>query len=532
MSDPLPEKSPGLSLDEPRAATLSETRRARTVWLANKRQELHTPVSALLELGDMLLHDAAARGNTALVQDLEKINASTRRLQKMVQEALDPARAGDLPEDLGRHVRHELRTPLTHIIGLCELWLEDADDPTLEGLIEDLKSMHGLGKQLNVSVDDLVHYQDLAQAPEVPLPADFVAPKVAGPRTEPQETGAILVVDDNAINCDLLRRRLTRDGHTVTVAPDGVQALDILKAQSFDLILLDILMPGLNGIEVLTRLKSDDRLRHIPVIMISALQELEDVVHCIEIGAEDYLAKPFNPTLLRARINACLEKKRLRDREVQYLQQIKKEQQRADELLHVILPGEIVRELKDTNTVQPRRYENVAVMFCDIVGFTPFCDRNQPEKVVPYLQKLIEAWEEIADRHHVEKIKTIGDAFMAAAGLLLKTRDNPVRQCVECGLEMIDACQRLPTGWDLRVGIHVGPVVGGVIGLRQYLFDLWGDTVNTAARMESHGIIGSIVLSGPAWDQIAHLARAESLGPVPVKGKGDMTMVRFVDWSN
>jgi class 3 adenylate cyclase len=261
--------------------------------------------------------------------------------------------------------------------------------------------------------------------------------------------------------------------------------------------------------------------------MISGLDQVDGVVRCIEMGAEDYLAKPFNTVLLQARVHACLEKKRLRDREAQYLEQIQKERQRADDLLRVILPNEIIKELKETNQVRPRRFEQVSVLFCDIVGFTPFCDANAPEEVVRYLQQLIEAWEEIALKYEVEKIKTIGDAFMAAAGLLQQTSDHPVIHCVRCGLEMIDACQRLPPRWNLRVGIHAGPVVAGVIGRRQYLFDLWGDTVNIAARMESLGVPGAVVLSGSAWQQIAHRCRGDSRGKIKVDGKGEIELVRF-----
>jgi class 3 adenylate cyclase len=146
--------------------------------------------------------------------------------------------------------------------------------------------------------------------------------------------------------------------------------------------------------------------------------------------------------------------------------------------------------------------------------------------VVPYLQKLVEAWENSALKHGVEKIKTIGDAFMAASGLLSPV-DSPVMACVRCGLEMIVATRALPVGWDLRVGVHVGQVMAGVIGTRQYLFDLWGDTVNTAARMESHGKAGHITLSPQAWKSIDPLVRADTrLAVLPrqadIKSKGLM----------
>src|SRR4029078_11616725 len=149
--------------------------------------------------------------------------------------------------------------------------------------------------------------------------------------------------------------------------------------------------------------------------------------------------------------------------------QIEQEKKRSDELLHVILPDQIVRELKETNEVRPRRCDNVAVLSADLVGFTSYCDNHSPEEVVLYLQNLVRAWENSALSHGVEKIKTIGDAFMAAAGLL-SPQENPVLSCVRCGPEMIAATQALPqVKWNLRVGIHVGAVVAGVIGQRQYL---------------------------------------------------------------
>jgi class 3 adenylate cyclase len=288
-------------------------------------------------------------------------------------------------------------------------------------------------------------------------------------------------------------------------------------------------MPEMNGFEVLEQLKADETLRHLPVLMVSALDEIDSVVHCIERGAEDYLTRPVNPVLLRARIGACLEKKRLRDREAEHQRQIEREKQRSDDLLHVILPRQIVLELKTTDGVRPRRYENVAVLFADIVGFTPYCDRRPPEQVVTQLQRLVEAWEELALRHGIEKIKTIGDAFMAAGGLL-NPLPNPVLHCLEFAAEMLGSIRELVSDWNLRVGIHVGPVVAGVVGRRQYLFDLWGDTVNTAARMESHGVVGAITLSGNAWAQVADRCEGQSLGLVPVKGKGDMEVVRFVNF--
>lgn len=339
------------------------------------------------------------------------------------------------------------------------------------------------------------------------------------------ERAKILIVDDEPFNVDYLEQELEDLEHDTISAANGREALAQVTAESPDIILLDIMMPLMDGFEVLTHLKADKAWRDIPVIVISALDDMDSTVRGIGLGAEDYLPKPFDPVLLKARIGACLEKKRLRDREVLYLQQIEAEKKRADELLHVILPAEIVQELKATNKVQPRQYHNVAVLFADIVGFTPYCDTHAPEEVVSNLQELIEAYESLALRHDLQKIKTIGDAFMAVAGLL-KPLDNPVLNCVRCGLDMASTARQLPVGWHVRVGIHVGPLIAGVVGHRQYLFDVWGDTVNTAQRIESHGAVDAVNLSQAAWLQVADHCQGESLGLVQIKGKGALEIFR------
>jgi adenylate cyclase len=504
---------------------------ARQAWLANKKQELLTPAAALHELSEMLMQDAAERGQEDFLAGVRQVRDSSGRLLAMIDEVLVPGIAV-AEDELARRARHDLRTPLAEVLGICELWLEDAPEQLLEGFVSDLREIHILGRSLLGRLDDIFGFGKTGSDPDIDLDgvlaravADSLPPPLEGPAAA-GETGTILVVDDNATNREILVRRLGRDGHRVEVAANGRQALELLQALPFDLVLLDLIMPELNGLQVLERLKADPRLRHVPVIMISAFREVDGIVRCLEMGAADYLPKPFNSVLLRARVGSCLEKKRLRDREVRHLEQIEQQRQRADELLHVILPTEAVKELKVSNAVRPRRFEDVAVLFADIVGFTPYCDHSSPEEVVSHLQGLVESWEEIALGHGVQKIKTIGDAFMAAAGLL-QPAANPVLSCLRCALDMIAACRACTASWEVRVGIHVGPVVAGVIGRRQYLYDLWGDTVNTAARMESQGVPGAVTLSAAAWSRVASCCRGQSRGKVAVKGKGAMEMFRF-----
>ena len=290
------------------------------------------------------------------------------------------------------------------------------------------------------------------------------------------------------------------------------------------MVLLDVMMPEMNGYETIELIKTDPELRDIPVIMISAVDEMESVVRCIKLGAEDYLPKPFNATLLQARVSASLEKKRMRDQEAQYRIRLEGERKKSDKLLHAILPAGAVQELKQTETVQPRRFDNVAVLFCDIVGFTSYCDRMPPERLVGDLQRLMCAFEDILENNNLEKIKTIGDAVFATAGLL-RPIENPVAAAAKCGLEMAAASEVMEPGWRLRVGIHIGPVVAGIVGRKQFLYDLWGDTVNVAARITHEAAPGTVAISCDAWMHGRDSIRARSLGLVELRGRGKMELM-------
>jgi class 3 adenylate cyclase/integral membrane sensor domain MASE1 len=226
------------------------------------------------------------------------------------------------------------------------------------------------------------------------------------------------------------------------------------------------------------------------------------------------------------RHRAILESERLRDREISYLRQIQEEKQRSEDLLHVILPPDVAAELKATSRVQPCRFDNVGVLFCDVVGFTEYCEEHPPEEVLTHLQGVIEAFEEISARHGLEKIKTIGDCFMGAIGLRTPAV-NPALSCVACGLDMISAALGLPPHWQLRVGVQVGPVVAGVVGHRKYQYDLWGDTVNMAARMAKAAEPGSVCVSADTWRLLGAHPDSQPMGRIEVKGKGALNLFRI-----
>jgi adenylate cyclase len=282
----------------------------------------------------------------------------------------------------------------------------------------------------------------------------------------------------------------------------------------------------MDGVAVLDQMKSDMSLRELPVIMVSAVDDFQTVLRCIKLGADDYVQKPFNADLLRARVETALERKRLRDQEGLFVEQLRGEKARVNELLHSILPKAIVNELKTNARPQAKRHEDVAVLFCDIVGFTEYCERNPPERVVAELETLVAGFEQIVEAHGLEKIKTIGDAFMATAGLL-RYVENPALSAAECGLAMVEAANKHPSGWRVRVGVHQGPVVAGIMGQRSFVFDLWGDTVNVAARVAAEAEADAVVVTGTMWPSLSKTCHGRALGIVDLRGKGKTELVRY-----
>ena len=321
----------------------------------------------------------------------------------------------------------------------------------------------------------------------------------------------ILVVDDTPDNLKLMNG-LLKDIYRVKIANGGERALSLADADLPDLILLDIMMPGMDGYEVCRRLKANPRTRDIPVIFLTAKAETQDEELGFEVGAVDYIQKPISPPIVLARVKTHLA---LRAAVVDAIAA----RNEADKLLNCLLPEEAAEEIRLIGTVMPRRHDNVAVLFCDVVSFTRYCDQHEPEDVVSRLDSLFCAFEQVTEAHGMEKIKTIGDAFMSAASLL-KPMDDPLTSAVDCGLAMVRAAEATGLGWEVRIGIHVGPLVAGVVGQQRYQFDIWGDTVNMAARMAGKGGPGRVAVTDEIFGRIKDRYTGTALGELDVKGKG------------
>ena len=236
-------------------------------------------------------------------------------------------------------LRHDLRTPIGLVLGYGEMVADELADAGRADLLADIEKIRAAGRRLLALVDERLQADALSilsptQAAPAPRPSNAAAPDELQNEDEPQseDGGLLLIVDDNEDNRDVLARRLQKQGHWAITAASGAEALSVLAEQPFDLVLLDVMMPEMDGYEVLFRIKSEPQTRHLPVIMISALDELESVVRCIDMGAADYLPKPFNPTLLRARVGASLREKRAHDREQRYTAELAESYRRLREL--------------------------------------------------------------------------------------------------------------------------------------------------------------------------------------------------------
>ncbi len=327
--------------------------------------------------------------------------------------------------------------------------------------------------------------------------------------------GTILIADDNRVNRLLLSRGLEHQGHTVVFAQDGSEALDLLRRQQFDLLLLDVLMPELDGYGVLAELKHDPHLRDIPVVMTSSLDELDSVVKCVEMGAEDYLSKPINPVLLNARITASLEKKRLRD------------QQR--ELISKFATKEVAEDLLMSGFSLGGKHVDASALFCDIRSFTTIVEAQEPAETIELLNDYYTLMMDAIGGESGVVNQMVGDGLMAIFGAPLPREDHrrravlAARQMVEL-IRLFNEEQAARDKLQIQIGIGIasGPVVAGYTGtLHRATYTCVGDTVNVAARLESHTKVVNrpILIDDNTRRGLDEGIAVEAQGELQMKGK-------------
>ncbi len=341
----------------------------------------------------------------------------------------------------------------------------------------------------------------------------------------------ILIVDDKKQNILLLDRILRGGGYRdVNSTSDSREVYELHRTNRYDLILLDLNMPGVDGFDVMTSLKTLETDGYLPVLVITA--EPDQKVRALKAGARDFVGKPFELSEVLIRVYNMIEVRLLHLETKKLYAQVLAEQKVSERLLLNVLPHAIAERLKGRppgtyNDVIADSFKDVTVLFADIVGFTSLSEGVSPEVLVDVLNDVFSRFDAIADERGLEKIKTIGDAYMAVAGLPTPVADHGAR-AAHMALDMISAVERYNVGSEhklkVRIGLSTGAVVAGVIGKRKFLYDVWGDTVNTASRMESHGVTGRIQVTDSTRASIAESESfsLEPRGAIEVKGKGEM----------
>ena len=360
---------------------------------------------------------------------------------------------------------------------------------------------------------------------------------------EGRDKAALLIVDDTPTNLEILVDFFADAGFEVYVATSGEHALTQVNEVPPDLILLDVMMPGIDGFETCRRLKASAETKDIPVIFMTALSDTSDKVKGLTVGAVDYVTKPLQQEEVLARVNTHLTIRKLQrhlEESNESLQQEIVERKRTEKALHAysekleaaeketwrlllnVLPESVAGKLKNTTGVIAESFPNVSVLFADIVNFTELSTQHGPEGLVKILNELFSAFDTLVEQHALEKIKTIGDSYMVVGGAPTPRPDH-AQAIADLALEMLEAVahynEKNQTDYSIRVGINSGPVVAGVIGTKKFSYDLWGDTVNVASRMESHGVASQVQVSERTYELLRDQYVFEDRGEIKIKGK-------------
>jgi adenylate cyclase len=344
--------------------------------------------------------------------------------------------------------------------------------------------------------------------------------------------GKILIVDDLEANVNLLERMLRSAGYvSITSTMDPRAVCELHRIIRYDLILLDLQMPEMDGFEVMEGLKKIETDGYLPVLVITA--QPDHKLRALKSGAKDFISKPFDLAEVLVRVHNMLEVRLLHLETKSLYEQVVAEQKVSERLLLNVLPQAIAERLKgrpevladDFAEIIADNFSEVTVLFADLVEFSHFAEGVSANTLVDVLNDIFTRFDCIADKRGLEKIKTIGDAYMAAAGLPTPVADHAIR-AAHMALDMMESMEQFnaenPYNLKVRIGISTGSVVAGVIGKRKFLYDLWGSVVNTASRMESHGVSGRIQLTNSTRQKLSEAFMLEARGAIEVKGKGQM----------
>ena len=510
--------------------------------LSNIKHDLTNPINAILGFSELILDYLKEGTDGQLIADVKNIHESGSLLFENINTYFTNNEGGDR-KYIGdiiniSELQFSIRTPISTILGMAELLKEDAGNnstPYGKDINDSLDKIHMAGKSLLGHINELKKYSNVTVEEFLKKyksdlylnDSSLKLYKNIEGIDAPIEVGNILIIDDDKSNLELLDKIISKSMHKTHCAESANDALDILQNPkiNIDIILLDLIMPEMNGLELLQIIKADHALHHIPVIMLSGMDELKSTAECISNGADDFLFKPISKVLLNARIKNALDKKFFHDKEIKYQEQIKIEQEKSDKLLLNILPKSIAERLKNGESLIADDFEASTVLFADLAGFTKLSSTISATDVVMQLNSIFSLFDGLLIKYSLEKIKTIGDCYMLAGGVP-KPLSSHADSVVKMALDMLDIIEQINTKTNqslkIRIGINSGPVSAGVIGKEKFIYDLWGDTVNVASRMESFGSNDKIHISKSTYSQLKDNYSFTKRDLIEIPGKGKM----------
>jgi class 3 adenylate cyclase len=333
----------------------------------------------------------------------------------------------------------------------------------------------------------------------------------------------ILIAEDDKDSQKLLERILQKENYEVVIADDGRMAWDIFQKEDIRLVLTDWVMPRMGGVALCEKIRAHKTAGYVYIILVTSKEEKADLVRAMDAGADDYVTKPYDRGELLARVRSGQRVINLEQAISEKNRELEVEKKKSEQLLLSIFPEAIADRLKHESRIIADSFTETSILFADIHDFSSLVAQKTPRQVVELLGQVFAGFDRLTEQHGLEKIKTIGDAYMVAAGVPLSRPDH-AEAIAELAFCMQEEFVRFDAGLEaplqLRIGINSGPVIAGVIGTAKLAYDIWGETVGTAAQMEAHGLPGAIQVSAATYERLKDKYVFEERGEFYVKGEG------------
>lgn len=470
------------------------------------RHELHTSLNAIIGYSELLREDAQSSGLGEVERGLGEILDACRSLLAFAKELLNPGRLRELNADaltlLTRQMHAAGQEPIGKVMGNCATLIAAAEQAGLYGIIPDLCKIQASGHMLQNLLD--AHNSTLA-ASAVPAPRAAAEGEDGAPGPVAADGEKILIIDDNSMNRDLLRQWLERRGYCVEEATGGRQGLEFIAEQSYDLVLLDLRMPDLSGLDLLKELKAQGRLPQLSVVILSASDELTDVASCIEHGALDYLVKPINLAILSVRIRTYMERHQQQQREQRLVQELQQQKESAAAARLREIPAGLATRLRQGGAGVVELFPAVTLLWAEFGDCSRLYKEHSADAFVAHLNRVSALCDALCARYAVTRIASPLVACIAAAGLSAAAPASAAAITALAGalreeLEHLNARHGLSLS--LHIGVHSGPVLAGVTDAARPAYGVWGETCSMVRRLSAAAPAGEVYVSAAAQGQL------------------------------